>query len=86
MKAAVQALRRLRPSRIVAAVPVGAAETCAAMPHEADESICACEPEPFYGVGMWYQDFSETSDNEVKDLLAQAARDFPRRPRMATQR
>lgn len=76
MKAAVQALRRMGPAHIVVAVPVGAADTCAAMANEADEAICAREPEPFYGVGLWYQDFTPTSDEEVKELLARADRDL----------
>jgi predicted phosphoribosyltransferase len=76
MKAAVQALRRMGPAHIVVAVPVGAADTCAAMAKEADEAICAREPEPFYGVGLWYQDFTPTSDEEVKELLERAAREL----------
>jgi predicted phosphoribosyltransferase len=70
MRAAVAALRRLDPARVVVAVPVGAAGTCEEFTHEADEAICAREPEPFYGVGMWYDDFSQTTDEEVRDLLA----------------
>jgi predicted phosphoribosyltransferase len=70
MRAAVAALRRLGPARIVVAVPVGAAETCEEFTEEADEAICAQEPTPFYGVGMWYEDFSQTTDEEVRELLA----------------
>jgi putative phosphoribosyl transferase len=73
MRAAVAALRRRNPSRIVVAVPVGAPETCAEFQDEADEAICAMEPEPFYSVGLWYRDFSQTSDEEVRTLLKQAA-------------
>jgi putative phosphoribosyl transferase len=73
MRAAVTALRRLNPARIVVAVPVGAPETCAEFKVEADEAICALEPEPFYSVGLWYQDFSQTTDEEVRDLLEVAA-------------
>jgi putative phosphoribosyl transferase len=69
MRAAVTALRRLGPSRIVVAVPVGAAETCAEFEGEADEAICASEPDPFHAVGMWYEDFSQTTDEEVRELL-----------------
>jgi predicted phosphoribosyltransferase len=72
MRAAVVALRRLGPARVVVAVPVGAAETCAEFEHEADEAICAVEPEPFFGVGMWYEDFSQTTDDEVRELLARS--------------
>src|SRR5436190_1933116 len=59
MRAAVAALRRLDPTRIVVAVPVGAPETCEEFEGEADEAICAREPDPFYAVGMWYEDFSQ---------------------------
>jgi predicted phosphoribosyltransferase len=73
MRAAVAALRRLGPSRIVVAVPVSAPETCEALREEADEVVCARTPEPFYAVGLWYQDFSQTTDDEVRELLADAS-------------
>ena len=73
MRAAVAALRRLGPARVVVAVPVGAPETCAELGTEADECICAREPQPFYAVGAWYEDFSQTSDEEVRYLLEKAA-------------
>lgn len=73
MRAAVAALRRLGPARIVVAVPVGAPETCAGFRDVADETVCAREPEPFHAVGLWYRDFSQTTDEEVRDLLARAA-------------
>jgi len=73
MRAAVAALRKLGPGRIIVAVPVGATETCAALAEEADEVVCPRRPEPFYGVGAWYDDFSQTTDQEVRDLLRQAA-------------
>jgi predicted phosphoribosyltransferase len=69
MRAAVAALRQQNPSRIVVAVPVGAAETCREFAEEADETICAKAPEDFHAVGMWYDDFSQTSDEEVHELL-----------------
>jgi predicted phosphoribosyltransferase len=72
MRAAVAALRQRGPSRIVVAVPVAAAETCATMQGEVDEIVCATTPEPFYAVGVWYEDFSQTSDAEVRQLLARA--------------
>ncbi len=75
MRAAVTALRRQDPARIVVAVPVGAADTCVELGREADEVVCARTPEPFYGVGYWYDDFSQTSDAEVRELLAEASRD-----------
>ena len=76
MRAAVTALRRQKPSRIVVAVPVGAPETCAEFQDEADEAICARTPEPFYAVGLWYGDFSQTTDEEVHDLLERAAEEY----------
>jgi len=72
MRAAVAALRRLGPGRVVVAVPVGAAETCAEFRDEADDAVCAEEPEPFYAVGSWYEDFTQTTDDEVRELLARA--------------
>ena len=59
--------------RIVVAVPVEARETCEEFEEEADEAICAREPEPFHAVGVWYDDFAQTSDEEVRDLLARGA-------------
>jgi predicted phosphoribosyltransferase len=73
MRAAVAALRRLGPALIVVAVPVGARETCAELEQEADAVICARTPDPFYAVGIWYEDFSQTTDEEVHDLLETAA-------------
>src|SRR5262249_26527664 len=69
-RAAVGALRRQGPARVVVAVPVGSRQTCAELRDEADEVVCAATPEPFYAVGMWYEDFSQTSDAEVRQLLA----------------
>lgn len=70
MRAAVAALRQLGPSRIVVAVPVGAAATVAELEQQADEVVCVATPEPFWAVGTWYHDFSQTSDAEVRQLLA----------------
>jgi predicted phosphoribosyltransferase len=72
MQAAIMALRRLQPARIVVAVPTAAPDTCEQMRAAADEVICATTPEPFRAVGLWYEDFSQTSDEEVSALLAQA--------------
>jgi putative phosphoribosyl transferase len=69
MRAAALAVRQLNPSRVVIAVPVAAAETCAELRHLADEVVCVATPEPFYAVGLWYRDFSPTSDQEVVELL-----------------
>jgi putative phosphoribosyl transferase len=74
MRAAIVALRREEPARLVVAVPVGSASSCALVGREADEVVCAWAPEPFYGVGQGYYDFSQTSDAEVRDALATARR------------
>jgi putative phosphoribosyl transferase len=74
MRAAVTALRQQQPARIVVAVPVGAASTCAELAELADECVCAIAPEDFRAVGLWYDDFAQTGDDEVCDLLARAAR------------
>ena len=73
MRAAATALRQLKPRRIIVAVPVGAAETCEEFRTEVDEVVCAASPEPFMAVGAWYSEFSQTSDDEVRELLKQAA-------------
>jgi len=72
MRAAIAALRRKRPNKIVVAVPVGARETCAAMTRLVEEVVCLETPDPFYAVGLWYEDFEQTSDAEVHDLLERA--------------
>jgi erythromycin esterase-like protein/adenine/guanine phosphoribosyltransferase-like PRPP-binding protein len=71
MRAAIQALRQQQPARIVVAVPTASSEACEELKAEAEEVVCAITPEPFHGVGSWYEDFSQTSDEEVRDLLAQ---------------
>lgn len=70
MRAAVAALRRLGPARIVVAVPVAAPNACAEFEQQADQFVCEITPEPFHAVGLWYQDFLPTTDDEVRDLLA----------------
>ncbi|MGN6525933.1 MAG: phosphoribosyltransferase [Burkholderiaceae bacterium] len=74
MRAAVRAVRGRGPARVVVAVPVGAADTCAALRDEADEVACVASPEPFEAVGIWYEDFGQTGDDEVRALLARARR------------
>ncbi len=69
MRAAAQAVRMHAPARVVIAVPVGARETCAELAQFADEIICARMPEHFNAVGQWYLDFSQTEDEEVRQLL-----------------
>jgi putative phosphoribosyl transferase len=78
MRAAVQALRQSQPASILVAVPVGAPDTCANLREEADDVICAQTPENFSAVGRWYIDFSQTTDEEVCQLLNRAAHE--RRP------
>jgi len=73
MVAAVRALRQRGPARIVVAVPIAAPETCDAMRAEVDDVVCAMTPEPFHAVGVWYENFSQTSDAEVRELLAHGA-------------
>jgi len=73
MRAAVLALRQLGPARIVVAVPTAAQETCDAFRDIADEIVCAQTPEPFLAVGAWYDDFTQTTDDEVRELLNDAA-------------
>lgn len=74
MRAAVQAVRQLKPSRVLVAVPVGAPETCHELTAIADEVVCARMPEPFSAVGQWYLNFDQTSDDEVRQLLGAHAR------------
>jgi predicted phosphoribosyltransferase len=73
MRAAVAALRIQKPERLVVAVPVAAPETCEALRQEVDDVVCALAPEPFFAVGNWYDDFSQTSDQEVRELLRRAS-------------
>lgn len=73
MRAAVAAVRRLGPAKVVVAVPVGAADTCREFRRLADDVVCLRTPEPFFAVGGWYHDFSQTTDEEVRDLLARSA-------------
>lgn len=76
MRAAVQGLRTQQPKQIVVAVPTAAIETCELFQHLVDDVICAHTPEPFLGVGAWYEDFLQTSDEQVQELLATARREF----------
>jgi putative phosphoribosyl transferase len=78
MKAAVAALRRERPAHIVVAVPVAAAEACDEFRQDVEDVVCAATPEPFMAVGAWYEDFSQTSDTEVRRLLEEAVALAPR--------
>jgi len=73
MRAAAVALRQMLPSKVIVAVPVAAPEICAEFRSEVDEVVCAATPDPFLAVGAWYRDFTQTSDQEVRDLLERAA-------------
>jgi predicted phosphoribosyltransferase len=73
MRAAAAALRAQEPGRLVVAVPVAPKETCDALRDLVDEVICVVTPELFLAVGEWYEDFSQTSDADVRELLSQAA-------------
>ncbi|HYC70941.1 MAG TPA: phosphoribosyltransferase [Opitutaceae bacterium] len=72
MRAAIAAIRRHGPRRLIVAVPVGAKDTCDELAAEVDALICPLQPEMFVAVGAWYEDFSQTSDEEVHELLASA--------------
>src|SRR6266851_5594634 len=81
MRAAIRALRQQQPpARIVVAVPTASPDTCEALGTEADEVICAMTPRPFLSVGHWYDDFTQTTDEEVRRLLAQRQQPEDRQP------
>jgi putative phosphoribosyl transferase len=71
MRAAINAVRHDRPGRIVVAVPVAAADTCSELEKDVDELLCLWTPTEFSAVGLWYEDFPETTDAEVRELIAQ---------------
>jgi putative phosphoribosyl transferase len=70
MRAAVAVLREQQPQSIVVAVPVAPSETCKALSAEVDEVVCIVTPEPFYAIGLWYENFAQTTDEEVRELLS----------------
>ncbi len=74
MWAAVLAVRKQQPAQIAIAVPVAAPETCQELETEVDKIICVSTPSPFHSVGLWYKDFPQTTDEEVRDLLAKVAK------------
>ncbi len=80
MRAALQALRKLEPSRIVVAVPVAPTSTCKELTQEVDEVVCSMTPSPFYAVGQAYSDFTQTGDDEVSALLQWAWKWVPQSP------
>lgn len=69
MRAAVMAVRQKQPAQVIVGVPVGAAATCAELAREADHVVCVRTPDPFVAVGLWYLDFTPTTDHEVRVLL-----------------
>jgi putative phosphoribosyl transferase len=75
MRAAVSAIRQQRPAQLVVAVPVGAEDTCEQLRREADDVVCAATPRPFRAVGLWYRDFPQAGDDEVRKLLDEAHRE-----------
>jgi predicted phosphoribosyltransferase len=77
MRAAVQAVRSQEPERLVVAVPTAPPETCAEFEEEADEFVCLVTPSPFFGVGGSYDNFRQTTDDEVRQFLRQAAEALP---------
>ena len=74
MRAAVRSLGKGRPARVVVAIPVGPPETCAALRTEADEVVALYEPEPFLAVGLHYEDFRPTEEQEIEHLLLENQR------------
>lgn len=83
MRAAVAALKQQQPARIVVAVPTAAPETCDELKHEVDELVCVITPDPFFAVGLWYEDFSQMDDEGVRAWLQRAERELPPVPRKA---
>lgn len=75
MRAAVAGLRQRGPRRVVIGVPIAPTSTCEELAPEVDDIVCAVTPEPFFAVGQWYEDFSQTTDAEVRELLDEAARE-----------
>ena len=85
MRAAVKALQQQDPAKVIVAVPVGPADTCGELAQEADEAICLSTPPFFQAVGQYYEDFSQTSDDDVRELLAKALQETPQANRVDQQ-
>ncbi len=77
MSVAVEAIRAQNPEAVIAAVPLGAPRSCAKLDAKVDELVCLQSPDPFYGVGAWYDNFGETTDDEVRRLLQERGRPSP---------
>jgi predicted phosphoribosyltransferase len=75
MRAAVDAVRQGSPVRLVVAVPVAPPDTVDMLRRKVDEMVCLAEPEPFTAIGMWYVDFSQVSDDEVRHILEKSWRE-----------
>ena len=86
MRAAVAALRELGPARIVVAAPVGSVPACGSLAEVADALVCLATPSPFRAVGLWYEDFEQTSDDEVRRLLEEPREELSSRPDRAQAR
>jgi len=84
MRAAIRALRQLKPARLVVAIPVAPVATCNQLRMEVDQLVCVLTPETFFGIGQFYDDFSQATDEEVIDLLQRAARSVTQSARAIT--
>jgi len=78
MLAATRAVRQQGPARLAVAAPVGSIEACEEFRRDVDEILCAATPQPFHAVGIWYEDFAQTSDEEVRELLERGAHQYSR--------
>jgi putative phosphoribosyl transferase len=76
MRAAIEIIQQQAPKCLIIAVPVAPAPTSAALQHSVDKIVCLLTPEPFYAIGLWYDDFTQTSDAQVRELLDQSVK-FP---------
>ncbi len=76
MRAAIAAIKQKHPEKIIVGVPVASSSTCEELEREVDEVVCVNKPDRFYAVGEWYEDFSQTSDEEVSELLTRAKEHF----------
>jgi putative phosphoribosyl transferase len=81
MRAAVQALRTRRPAQLIAAAPIAAEDTCRELGRDVDGIVCLVRPHPFRAVSLWYEDFEQTTDDEVRALLTRAAQEHGSRAR-----
>jgi predicted phosphoribosyltransferase len=84
MRAAIACMRHAGARRVIVAVPTGSAETCQELQKDADDVVCLTNPEPFLAVGLWYDDFTPTTDEDVRDLLARAGEERQRTQREHT--